>query len=57
MSHDFSEDHSTTGNIDFFAKFIQVCGRMVNGQIWDTAGQECFRSFIPFDIRDSSTTY
>jgi GTPase SAR1 family protein len=56
MSHDFSEDQSMTGSIDFFTKLIQVRDRTVNCQMWDTTGQECFRSFIPFNIRDLSTT-
>lgn len=54
ISNDFSKDHAATVGFDFFSKPIQVRDRTVNFRIWDAAGQERFRSLIPFYIRDSS---
>jgi Ras-related protein Rab-6A len=51
---EFDKDYSPTVGIDFFTKPVQVRGQTVNLQIWDTAGQEQFRSLIPSYIRESS---
>ena len=51
---DFSRDYSATVGIDFFTKPVQVADRTINLQIWDTAGQEKFKSLIPSYIRESS---
>jgi Ras-related protein Rab-2A len=40
------EDHDTTIGVEFGAKVIQVQSRNIKLQIWDTAGQENFRSII-----------
>jgi len=43
-----------TVGIDFVSKTIYLEDRIVRLQLWDTAGQEQFRSLIPSYIRDSS---
>ena len=53
MYSQFQPDYQTTVGIDFFTREIQYQGRNVNLQIWDTAGQEQFRSLIPGYIRDA----
>ena len=54
VSNHFENNYSVTVGIDFFIKPIQVQDRTINLQIWDTAGQEKFKSLIPSYIRDSS---
>ncbi|KAH0791578.1 Ras family protein [Histomonas meleagridis] len=49
-----SEDHQPTVGIDFFAKQINVDGKQIRLQIWDTAGQEKFKSLIPSYVRTST---
>jgi len=41
---DFEEDHPATIGVDFKTKLITLDGKRVNLTIWDTAGQEKFRS-------------
>ena len=53
MYSQFQSDYQTTVGIDFFTKEIQYQGKIVNLQIWDTAGQEQFKSLIPGYIRDA----
>lgn len=53
MYNQFSHDYESTVGIDFFNKVIPVNGRQVNLQIWDTAGQEQFKSLIPGYIREA----
>ena len=43
-----------TVGIDFFSKTMYLDDRTVRLQIWDSAGQERFRSLTPCYIRDSS---
>ena len=50
----FDASYSATIGIDFLAKTIFLAERAVRLQIWDSAGQERFRSLIPSYIRDSS---
>ena len=63
----FNPDHEITIGCEFLAKNISVKDRKVRIQIWDTAGQEAFRSitrsyyksstcaFIVYDISDKRT--
>jgi len=53
MYNQFSNDYETTVGIDFFTKIVNVKGKPITLQIWDTAGQEQFHSLIPSYIRDS----
>lgn len=40
----FKDQHNVTIGVEFGAKSLSVEGRVVKLQIWDTAGQESFRS-------------
>ena len=39
-----NSDHDVTIGVEFAAKTVKVGGKVVKLQIWDTAGQENFRS-------------
>ena len=65
----FNPDYEVTIGTEFMAKNISVNNRNVRIQIWDTAGQEAFRSitrsyyksstcaFIVYDITDKKSFY
>ncbi|EAX89402.1 Ras family protein, partial [Trichomonas vaginalis G3] len=53
MYSSFNGAYETTIGIDFFMKSIPVNGQPVNLQIWDTAGQEQFKSLTPGYIREA----
>ena len=66
--HDrFNEDFHSTIGVEFGAKNIQIDGKVFRIQIWDTAGQETFRSitrayyknsvcaFVVYDISNRTT--
>jgi len=40
----YSLDHNVTIGVDFMMKIIDICNKKIKIQIWDTAGQEMFRS-------------
>jgi Ras-related protein Rab-6A len=50
----FDAAYQATIGIDFLSKTLTLDDRTVRLQIWDSAGQERFRSLIPSYIRDSS---
>lgn len=54
MYDTFDNTYQATIGIDFLSKTMYLEDRTVRLQLWDTAGQELFRSLIPSYIRDSS---
>ena len=42
----FIQVHDLTIGVDFGSKIIEIDGEKVKLQIWDTAGQESFRSIV-----------
>eukprot|EP00033_Pygsuia_biforma_P002027 GCRY01002255.1.p1 GENE.GCRY01002255.1~~GCRY01002255.1.p1 ORF type:complete len:214 (+),score=14.04 GCRY01002255.1:176-817(+) len=54
MFDTFDSSYEATIGIDFLSKTMYLSDRTVRLQIWDSAGQERFRSLIPSYIRDSS---
>lgn len=54
MYGSFDHNYQATIGIDFLSKTMYLDDRTVRLQIWDSAGQERFRSLIPSYIRDSS---
>ena len=50
----FSSVHDLTIGVDFGSRIIDVGGEKVKLQIWDTAGQESFRSIARSYYRDAS---
>ena len=57
MGQKFSEEYEPSIGVDFFSKTIRYKGRLMKLQIWDSAGQEKFRSLIPNYIRGSSLVF
>ena len=53
MYSQFQTDYQTTIGIDYFTKEIQYQGKIVTLQIWDTAGQEKFKSLSPIYFRNA----
>ena len=57
MGQKFVEDYEPSIGVDFFSKTIRYKGRLIKLQIWDSAGQEKFKSLIPNYIRGSSLIF
>jgi len=57
MGQKFSEEYEPSIGVDFFSKTIRYKGHLIKLQIWDSAGQEKFRSLIPNYIRGSSLIF
>jgi Ras-related protein Rab-6A len=51
-----ANQHQPTVGIDFFAKVVDNGDAQVRLHVWDTAGQEQFRSLIPAYLRNSTVT-
>jgi len=56
MYDTFDSNYDATIAIDLLSKTMDVEGRIIRLQLWDTAGQEKFRSLIPSYIRDCAAT-
>ena len=50
----FSSVHDLTIGVDFGSRIIELGGEKVKLQIWDTAGQESFRSIARSYYRDAA---
>ena len=57
MGQKFSQEYEPSIGVDFFSKTIRYKNRLIKLQIWDSAGQERFRSLIPNYIRGSSLIF
>ena len=57
MGQKFNLEYEASIGVDFFSKTIKYKGRIIKLQIWDSAGQEKFRSLIPNYIRGSSLVF
>ena len=57
MDQKFSAEYEPSIDVDFFSKTIRYKGKLIKLQIWDSAGQEKFRSLIPNYIRGSSLIF
>jgi len=53
LSDTFEESYTATIGIDYYTKNVEIDEQTVRLQIWDTAGQEQFRSLSPAYIRSS----
>ncbi|XP_052673163.1 uncharacterized protein LOC128155482 [Crassostrea angulata] len=49
----FSENTAMSVGAGYFVKHLEIEDRKVQFQIWDTAGQENFRSLVPMFLRDA----
>ncbi|KAJ5075468.1 rab gtpase [Anaeramoeba ignava] len=50
----FDISQQATVGIDFISKTMRIDDQIIRLHLWDTAGQEKFRSLLPTYIRDSS---
>ena len=57
MGQKFNNDYEASIGVDFFSKTIKYKGKIIKLQIWDSVGQEKFRSLIPNYIRGSSLVF
>ena len=55
MSDSFKEDYQATIGLDFQSKNVQIDNQDIHLLLYDTAGQEKFRSLIPMYTRDANT--
>ncbi|CAD8062603.1 unnamed protein product [Paramecium sonneborni] len=49
----FNDKNKVSPAADYFSKEIQLEGNIIKFQMWDTAGQEQFRSLVPLYLRNS----
>ena len=56
MNDIFTEDYQSTIGLDFQSKNIQIDNQEIHLLLYDTAGQEKFRSLIPMYTRDANIT-
>ena len=57
MDNDFKEEHNVTIGVEFGSFVIKVDGKIVKLQIWDTAGQESFRSITRIFYRGAHCVF
>jgi Ras-related protein Rab-2A len=51
VENDFKEDHDVTVGVEFGSYLIKIEDKILKLQIWDTAGQEAFRSITKIFYR------
>lgn len=51
MEDDFKDDHDITVGVEFGSNLIKVEDKILKMQVWDTAGQESFRSITKIFYR------
>ena len=54
MNDSFKEDYQATIGLDFQSKNVQIDNQDIHLLLYDTAGQEKFRSLIPMYTRDAN---
>ena len=54
MNDTFSEEYQATIGLDFQSKNVQIDNQDIHLLLYDTAGQEKFRSLIPMYTRDAN---
>lgn len=57
IDNPFSDKYIQSIGVDFCSKNIRYRGKNVKLQIWDTAGQEKYKSLIPSYIRNASIVF
>ena len=53
----FRENYEPSIGVDFSAKTLKFKGKFIKIQIWDSAGQEKYKSLIPSYIKGSSIIF
>ena len=57
LGQKFNDEYEPSIGVDFFSKTMKYKGKTIKLQIWDSAGQEKFKSLIPNYIRGSSLIF
>lgn len=57
LNSKFTEEYEASIGVDFFSKTLKYKGKQLKLQIWDSAGQEKFRSLIPNYIRGAALVF
>mmetsp|Transcript_34363 Transcript_34363/g.39718 ORF Transcript_34363/g.39718 Transcript_34363/m.39718 type:complete len:230 (-) Transcript_34363:58-747(-) len=57
MDNDFKEEHNVTIGVEFGSFVIKIDNKIVKLQIWDTAGQESFRSITRIFYRGAHCVF
>lgn len=57
IENNFKEVYDPSIGVDFSSKTVRFRGRHLKLQMWDTAGQEKYKSLIPSYIRGSSIIF
>ena len=57
LGQKFKEEYEPSIGVDFFSKTLSFKGKAIKLQIWDSAGQEKFKSLIPNYIRGASLIF
>lgn len=57
LGHKFKEAYEPSVGVDFFSKTVKFKGRSLKLQIWDSAGQEKYKSLIHSYIRGSAIIF
>lgn len=55
VDNEFKEDHDVTVGVEFGSFLIKIEDKILKLQIWDTAGQESFRSITKIFYRGAHT--
>ena len=57
LGQKFNDEYEPSIGVDFFSKTMKFKGKIIKLQIWDSAGQEKFKSLIPNYIRGASLIF
>jgi small GTP-binding protein len=57
LGHKFKENYEASVGVDFFSKTVKFKGKSLKLQIWDSAGQERYKSLIPSYVRGSAIIF
>jgi Rab family protein len=57
LENKFKENYEPSIGVDFCSKSIRYKGKYLKLQIWDSAGQERYKSLIPNYVRGSSIIF
>jgi len=57
LGQKFNEEYEPSIGVDFFSKTLKYKNKSIKLQIWDSAGQEKFKSLIPNYIRGASLIF
>ncbi len=57
LGQNFKDEYEASVGVDFFSKTIKFKNKSLKLQIWDSAGQEKYKSLIPSYIRGSALIF